>query len=530
MIIFGVIFIIANLSGGAASAGEADDLVKQAKTELRGAQGAMFNGKIDDATAELTKALETIEAVKKADAAHKELKKLEGDAEKLRKDIERRTKKPFEPAAKGEGAGKVPAAATAAGGDQKMPFHAADKMMELKDMLRSIDSTYGMIDSYKERGEDPEKMKTKLGEIEKKIATLKPTLEEAKKLAAEKGINEHPEFAEAEKAIEAANKRLAESKGATDKLAADTIAAKETVQKDVDALLANFKRADKFFQKATGTAIYYNDLKSVEECLAIIKEFEKTEKDKLAISIAEFSKKYGETEAEIDKKADAVGYTGNWRAGSLYTKIKDGIVNIEKTRSAMAEDLTAKAREMITRLPEKHDFAREDIHKTVRQYRNLAAEFDAVNAKVKDLDAELEKLLADDLKALEKKIDGREWKSVKKGFEKETEAGLKFLRECEDWGKRKENPYTVIAASVLGDWTVQEKDILGKPIMYGVPAWIAVQLEPDKAANRVRVFSIYFRTAEGANVKPIPPFTSITVGDSFFMRPEAIKKATEKVK
>jgi hypothetical protein len=59
--------------------------------------------------------------------------------------------------------------------------------------------------------------------------------------------------------------------------------------------------------------------------------------------------------------------------------------------------------------------------------------------------------------------------------------------------------------------------------MYGLPVLLAVQMPEDKAKGLARVFILTVRTPESGNPKMEPPFTSDTVGDSYFIRAKNVK-------
>lgn len=48
-------------------------------------------------------------------------------------------------------------------------------------------------------------------------------------------------------------------------------------------------------------------------------------------------------------------------------------------------------------------------------------------------------------------------------------------------------------------------------------------MDGEKKDNLARVYNLTLRNAESANAKPEPPFTEITVGDSWYIRPSAVK-------
>jgi hypothetical protein len=58
--------------------------------------------------------------------------------------------------------------------------------------------------------------------------------------------------------------------------------------------------------------------------------------------------------------------------------------------------------------------------------------------------------------------------------------------------------------------------------MYGLPIKLAVRVDEDSELNVVRVYELTMRTAEMRGVKQEPPFDHITVGNSYFIRPNKV--------
>ncbi len=100
---------------------------------------------------------------------------------------------------------------------------------------------------------------------------------------------------------------------------------------------------------------------------------------------------------------------------------------------------------------------------------------------------------------------------------------LEWFNSSTEWGKRSKEPRKPLAVVVTGPWSIQKKNILGEPIMYGLPIYLAVQVDSDKDLNAARVYILTMRTVEKRGVKMEPPFDHITVGNSYFIRPDKVK-------
>ena len=81
----------------------------------------------------------------------------------------------------------------------------------------------------------------------------------------------------------------------------------------------------------------------------------------------------------------------------------------------------------------------------------------------------------------------------------------------------------VLSVVVTGPWRIFKTNILGEPIQYNLPIATAVQTESEKALNRARVYLSTMLTHEMKGVKMAPPYLGATVGDSYYIRPSAVK-------
>ena len=80
-----------------------------------------------------------------------------------------------------------------------------------------------------------------------------------------------------------------------------------------------------------------------------------------------------------------------------------------------------------------------------------------------------------------------------------------------------------MAVVVTGPWRVFKKNLLGEPIQYNLPILCAVDYESDKDLNVARVYDSTLLTEEYKGVKMAPPFLGATVGNSYYIRPSALK-------
>lgn len=155
---------------------------------------------------------------------------------------------------------------------------------------------------------------------------------------------------------------------------------------------------------------------------------------------------------------------------------------------------------------------------TVRKYLDFAARYDANEPDVQNLQAEVASLE----QGASDKIASKKWEGHRNAPENVAElaaAGMRFFNGDKGWADR----YTILAVSVKGQWTVQQKNILGTPILYGIAVNVAVQKEEDKGQNQARVFDGTLITVEMEGVKPEPPFEGFYVGGNWMVNADSVK-------
>lgn len=533
---------------GEDSTADPDALVKRAKTELRAAQRNMYNGKKEEADEQLKNARSLIDQVTAADPENKNLKTLNNQYDRTRKDLDKRmgksqttpssattatepedtTAAPSRPSrgsrassrsrssAADAPAVKAPSPVKSSG---KLPYHARQKMREFDNQFRSVEYSLRKMEEAKE-GDTTTPPEQYAEEVKKALPQLQEILDEAKKEA-----GDHPDITAAQEKLDAIPEKLAaisgEVKAAQDKRAASTA----EIAKDIDVLKKEYDRLyKKIFSKATGTPIYYNDLKPVNELIVVIDDYEKNDKSKAEEILASFSEKYGETRDEVTENTD------DSQAGWDFEKLKKGVENVAKTRVAMAEDLAEKITQKCERLPSLHDFYRIKEHGAVKEWLAAAEKYAPDNEKVVALKESLEKTLSEDLAKLKEKIAEQKWPehaaNAPKDARKLAKAAMEWFKSAPGWGtqeKEDKEPYEILGVAITGPWSVQKQNVLGEPIMYGLPVKVAVQRKADKEQGLARVFILTLRTFEGRDVKKEPPFDYPTVGDSYFILAKNVK-------
>lgn len=522
-------------------------MLKTVDKDLRQAERDMFNGKTEKAITALENIETMLTKIKADDPSNPKLSMAENKFKKLVKDLERRTGKslgggtktseavstsaqlPAKPTApsvikQDAKAGTKKSVKPATSSAEKVPYAARKPLDSAKRMLTTLE---GNLNNLKDPAYSGNKDQL-LENIEKKIVQIQSSLDEAKKLAAEKGVNSHPDFDEVTAQVSDAKQSVASAKSGYEENKAAVAAASKEVDTDVATLKAEYDKVLPVFEKATGYVFSYNDLKTLEDVIVPIEKFEKNDLANVKSKMKTFAAKYGTTKDVIDKKANAMGYEATYyRASYPYTELAAGIENVSKTRDVMAEDIVRRIKTELDGISKGADFVILDRYEKVKSWLKMAVRYQPQNPKVKELNGSIDQRIKDGMKEFHARVDKKEWPAHASNAPSDAnslaKASLNWFKNSPDWAKRSSDVRHPLAVTVTGPWSVQKKNLLGEPIMYGLPIKLAVRVDKDKELNVVRVYDLTMRTAEARGVKMAPPFNSITVGNSYFIRPNKIK-------
>lgn len=154
----------------------------------------------------------------------------------------------------------------------------------------------------------------------------------------------------------------------------------------------------------------------------------------------------------------------------------------------------------------------------VKKTLDFAVRYDATNPDIRRLQTEIASLE----KGAAGAVAARKWdghKNAPSNVAEITAAAMNYFKGPKGWADK----YTVRAVAIRGQWTVQKKNIVGVPILYGIAVHLAVQKEEDKKQQQVRVFNGTLITVEKEGVKPKPPFDGFYVGDSWLVSADSVK-------
>ncbi len=207
-----VVLAAVSLCAKPAEGADAAALAREANTALRTAQGAMFNGKLDEAAATLEKAEGLVRELKAADPAHAQAASLEQRCAKLKKDIESRQARaagaaaPSSPAAAPSAPAAAPAAATpvaapaGAAATGKLPAGASYRLREAGRSLTEAERAVGSPTA----SADWRTQSAKAG-----IKAAQEKLQEIREQFGDQAPADHPDIRAVEERIAAIEKQIA---------------------------------------------------------------------------------------------------------------------------------------------------------------------------------------------------------------------------------------------------------------------------------------------------------------------------------
>jgi hypothetical protein len=515
----------------AAPADPTEAMAQKASDLLRQAEGEMHNGRNAEAKALLDEAAPMIANLKSVAPNHRRMMALETALARQSEVVDKRLAPPDRsqvpvaatattpvgnaPTSVTAGTA-APATQAAAAPPGKLPYHTRNKVTFAGQNLGAAERHFRDL----EAGTDGLDENTRLGRIEMSLQAVEEMLPGLAEQAASDGVSNDPRVTGVSKELTEMKAKLAELKSGAAERQAASAELQAGADSDVAALRELFDRLNNaYFSKANGTPIYFNTMDEPVALLDLIMKFEAEEQAKAQKAVDVFAKKYGNAVNES---------TGNQRASYPFDGIRNGIANIAKTRDAMATKLAQRSQDTIDSLPSLHDMYRVKNHDDARAWFRLAKAFNESNAAVKALDKTIEKQLRADLEAYVTKVEDKTWPGNSKG--KEAKAGITFFENDPGWGSPQKSertkgnePLKTLGIHIRGDWSVQARNLEEDPTMYGIPAFVAVQSKTDKEMGLARVYSVTLRTRESRDPKMKPPFTSTTVGDSYYIQAKKVK-------
>jgi len=530
---------------------DAKELGNLANTQIRDAEKLMFAGKAEDARDMLLQGLATLEKLKEVAPGDGKIKGLENKARQIQKQLERKLGSPLEApsvespqspeAPKSPEAPGKPEAATAAptvtaapappssGGPQtpqKLSYHLREKLKEAVKLERGAASSLKWVDTYKADGESASRWLPKIEAAESQLASLGDLLGECAADAAQEGAPDHPDILALQESREKLLLRCTELRQEQQEALTQEEGAAGEVMERGQTVIAFYETLEERYKDLLwGAALDYGNLENppYEEALRRLENFRSQEIPAIQEILATLNPLYGTTPSEIEEEMRRAGYSGSQAPWYSYSLLEEAPGKAEETRIATAKDLAAKVEHRMGYLSGMHDFARLDTHEVIREYARLARAFAPEDEAIEAMAQGLEERLQKDKQLWMEAIGARKWPGSLAGKDAEEKAGMAFFENDPGWGKREDGNRIPRKVAIRGEWSVQAKDILGKPTMYGIPALVAVEVPAERGDLLLRVYNVTLRTAERGGIQPEPPFVDITVGDSWYIPSETLE-------
>jgi hypothetical protein len=514
-----VLVLTAVLVGGVAasvSAGEVDDWAKEADKTLRGAERLMFNGKNAEALEQLNAAGALLKKIEEADAGHKNLKTLRNKYEKLQKDLARRMGT-GEPAS-----GAAPAAADKPKADKPatLPYPVREAMKEFQDTQRAVESSYRMIENSKTM-ELSKSVEDYYADIEKLFPALEAALKKVREVAAEKGVESHPDLDEAQAYIDAQPERLSQVKAEMAAFLKEK-AAKEAEEKakaqeaagpaiDVAQAQEDWKALAALCEEYQSNFLSETDVK--KKGVVIHTAWEDWKKRFEPVR-TRFRERYGDTNLKVYDVFEKVPNLEDVEMPAVQAaNVAYGIDFAERERQiagwaqAWAKDALRVSDSIAADNKEKLELKYARAEGAVKYYKlaqlwNPDGKYDEAIQKAEAAAAAALPLWKTVLKELTWPGHNKDYAGPGKPDEI-AKAVLEFLKENPKWSAREyDDEHLPYAACVEGkDWEIWKRaPLTQEPTQYSLDVLVAFEGKADP--ELVYVYHMVIYTAEAAGVKP----------------------------
>jgi len=510
-----------------------DALEKKISQELRKAERSFMEGKREEALSQLLETWDAVVLLRQKAPESSQLDSLEGKAKKLASDLGKRTSRKIDleagtvtPLEGTPEAAPATPSSEGASASQKLSYHLREKLKEAVKLERGAASALKWVDTYKEEGQSSALWLPKIEAAEKQLESLEQLLGECAADAAGEGAPDHPDILALQESQEKLLLRCGELRQEQQEaLAREEGAAREAMERGHKVIAFYEALEERHKDLLRGNPLDYGNLENppYQEALQRLEDFRSQEIPAIRDALGILNPLYGTTPSEIEENMRRAGYSGSQAPWYSYSLLEQAPEKAEETRIATAKDLAAKVEHRMEYLSGMHDFARLDTHEIIREYARLAGAFAPEDPEIESLAEGLEERLRKDKQAWLETIRAREWPGSLPGRDAEEKAGMAFFENDPGWGKREDGNRVPRKVAIRGEWSVQAKDVLGNPTMYGIPALVAVEVPQEREEGLLRVYNVTLRTEERGGVRPEPPFAEITVGDSWYIPSEALR-------
>ncbi|HMB91411.1 MAG TPA: hypothetical protein VKP65_11225 [Rhodothermales bacterium] len=242
--------------------------------------------------------------------------------------------------------------------------------------------------------------------------------------------------------------------------------------------------------------------------------------DALTETTRPLGERFGETPAEVSNafnrlKTDADGGSRS-DVAQAYRGVMDGMERVAQFRKDVTLTALMDVQNMIIVVQDKFR-APEQRVKDARRIKTVIQEaswFDPHNPDVNMILANIDAFIDETAEGMQEEIAAGEFPTAS-GPTQHTQAALEFFRNAEQWGAREGSE--VLRVWVGGPWVVTEKDLLGRPIQWGLPVYVA-EVQPHlREMGAARIFETTVLARQGSPAPQAPPFVGAWVGDNWLV-------------
>lgn len=208
---------------------------------------------------------------------------------------------------------------------------------------------------------------------------------------------------------------------------------------------------------------------------------------------------------------------------TAYSQLEQQLERVAQFKRDAAAGAVSMARQTMQALDERFLMAEIRVEKAraLKSEFQLARRFDPNNEELNEMLASIDVYIDEVAEGVMAEIDAGRWPEAY-GQTQHTQAVLSFFRGHPEWGGKE--GVEVLAAAAQGDWVITEKDLLGRPIQWGLPVAVAATKPEWRELDAARVFTLTALARQGSPAPQAPPFTGYWVGESYLMRLDKVPR------
>lgn len=232
------------------------------------------------------------------------------------------------------------------------------------------------------------------------------------------------------------------------------------------------------------------------------------------------AERFGDTHAEVSNafnrlKTDTDGVSRS-DVSLAYRGILDGMARVAQFRKDVALSALMDVQNMIIVVQDKFRAPEQRVKdaRRIKEVMQAAYWFDPHNPDVNMILGNIDAFIDETAEGVQEEIASGTLPTAS-GPTHHTRAALEFFQNDERWGGREGSD--VLRVWVGGPWVVTEKDLLGRPIQWGLPIYVAESRPHLHDMNAIRIFEVTALARQGTPAPQSPPFIGFWVGDNWLV-------------